>query len=137
MHLFFFQSSHIYQNTASLYVLRIVFVRSLVECVYFQGMNIKTCIRRWTTLHTQVQCLVYMCRRRRCILMFVGLYSTWRFSQLLDFVMSLRQIFCKISLAKWSDMCVRELRIFMAFWAAAFLSRVSFRRICVMQTKWI
>lgn len=45
--------------------------------------------------------------------------------------MSLRQIFDKISFAKWSDMCVRELRIFVAFWAAAFLSRVSFKRICV------
>lgn len=58
-------------------------------------------------------------------------YKTCRFSQLLDLVMSLRQIFDKISFAKWSDMCVRELRIFVAFWAAAFLSRVSFKRICV------
>lgn len=56
-------------------------------------------------------------------------YSTCRFSQLFDLLMSLRQIFCKISLAKFSDMCVRELRIFMALWAAAFLSRVSFKRI--------
>lgn len=69
-----------------------------------------------------------------CVSCFV-FYSTCRFSQLLDLVMSLRQIFCKISLAKWSDMCVRELRIFIAFCAAAFLSRVSFRRIYVMQTR--
>lgn len=57
------------------------------------------------------------------------IYSTCRFSQLFDLEMSLRQIFCRISLAKWSDMCVRELRIFIALCAAAFLSRVSFKRI--------
>lgn len=66
---------------------------------------------------------------RMCVCVCVYVYRTCRFSQLFDLVMSLRQIFCKISLAKWSDMCVRELRIFMACWAATFFSRVSFKRI--------
>lgn len=52
-------------------------------------------------------------------------YRTCKFSQLFDLVMSLRHIFCKISFAKWSDMCVFELRIFIALCAAAFRSRVS------------
>lgn len=69
---------------------------------------------------------------RACVCVRVFFYRTCRFSQLFDLLMSLRQIFCKISLAKFSDMCVRELRIFMALWAAAFLSRVSFKRICVV-----
>lgn len=71
---------------------------------------------------------MYVCIR---IWIYVFFYRTCRFSQLFDLLMSLRQIFCKISLAKFSDMCVRELRIFIAPWAAAFLSRVSFKRIYV------
>lgn len=43
--------------------------------------------------------------------------------------MSLRQIFCRISLAKCREMCVLELRIFVEL-LAAFLSRVSFSRTC-------
>jgi len=54
------------------------------------------------------------------------LYSTCRFSQLFDLEMSLRQIFCSSSLAKCSDMWVREVFIFEA---VAFFSRFSFRRI--------
>lgn len=60
--------------------------------------------------------------------MTLSLYSTWRFSQLFDLVMSswLKQIFCKISFAMCSEECVLE---FFIFEEDCFFSRVSFKRI--------
>lgn len=110
------------------------------ETKYSKNVTAKrrsNCIQFYThtCTHSQI-CLItfglVLCMRG-CLYIhiFIYFYRTCRFSQLFDLLMSLRQIFCKISLAKFSDMCVRELRIFMALWAAAFLSRVSFRRIYV------
>lgn len=74
-------------------------------------------------------CLLF-CRIRRLTneQNFPFSYKTCKFSQLFDLEMSLKQIFCSISLARCSDMCVFELRILLAA-CCAFFSRVSLRRI--------